>query len=295
MELLIDDKIIFEDWNPREKTIQRLATIGAVLAEYEAEGYRLTLRQLYYQLVARGVIANQQAEYDKLGTMLVKARKAGLVSWNAIEDRTRNLSGWHSETCPASAMQRTLDHYRENHWITQPYVVECWVEKEALANVVERACSSTGTPWLCCRGYMSVSEKFEAGYRRIGSTGKPFVILYLGDHDPSGLDMPRELQASLNLFSESDPNIHVIALTRDQVDDYNPPPNPAKESDVRHTGYMAEHGGECWELDALEPSVLVELIEDNINDLIDQDAWKASEKVEAANRAGLETALEGLT
>ena len=77
MELLIDDKIIFEDWNPREKTIQRLATIGAVLAEYEAEGYRLTLRQLYYQLVARGVIANQQAEYDKLGTMLVKARKAG--------------------------------------------------------------------------------------------------------------------------------------------------------------------------------------------------------------------------
>ena len=227
--------------------------------------------------------------------MLANARKAGLVSWDAIEDRTRNLSGWHAEFSPESALRRTLDHYRENHWLTQPGAVEVWVEKEALANVVERACQSTGTPWLCCRGYMSVSEKFEAGHHRIAAAGKPFTILYLGDHDPSGLDMPRELQASLELFSGTVPDLDVIALTRDQIGEHAPPPNPAKEADNRHDHYVAEHGHDCWELDALEPSILVALIEERIDGLIDHDAWLESESAETENRARLETAIDGLT
>ena len=285
----------FEKWSPHRRTRDRLDAVNAVIAEYEAQGYRLTLRQLYYQLVSRNIIANEQREYDKLGAMLANARKAGLVSWNAIEDRTRNLSGWHSETSPEAALQRTLDEYQEDHWQSQSTAVEVWVEKEALANVVERACQSTGTPWLCCRGYMSVSEKFEAGYNRIGASGKPFTVLYLGDHDPSGLDMPRELQASLDLFSEGSPDLDVIALTRDQIDEHAPPPNPAKESDVRHGHYVSEHGNDCWELDALEPSVLVALIEERIDGLIDHDAWDESESAETENRARLETALDGLT
>ena len=293
--MTISGCIEFEGWNPHGKTIDRLKAVNAVIADYEAQGYRLTLRQLYYQLVSRNLIANHQREYDKLGAMLANARKAGLVSWDAIEDRTRNLSGWHSETSPESALKRTVERYREDHWLTQPNAVEVWVEKEALANVVERACNDTGTPWLCCRGYMSVSEKFEAGYNRIAEAGKPFTILYLGDHDPSGIDMPRELQASLDLFSGSDPDLRVIALTREQIAEHDPPPNPAKDTDVRHGSYVEAHGDECWELDALEPSVLVSLIEGHIWGLIDVDAWEWSEAAQSDNRARLETALAGLT
>ena len=282
--------IAFEDWKPHRKTAALIETVNGVIDEYRRDGYRLTLRQLYYQLVARDLIPNRQAEYDKLGVTLVKARKAGLVSWDAIEDRTRNLSRFYSEDDPVDALQRTLDSYREDHWKTQPFKVEVWIEKEALANVVERACQATGTPWLCCRGYMSVSEKFEAGHYRFGDGRN--VVLYLGDHDPSGIDMPRELQASLEMFSGTDGNVlKVIALTREQVAEHDPPPNPAKETDRRHAAYVDLHGHDCWELDALEPSVLVGLIEWHIGDWIDDDLWAESEATEAENKGRLQNAI----
>jgi hypothetical protein len=114
-----------------------------------------------------------------------------------------------------------------------------------------------------------------AAKRLIGreEAGKRTTIIHLGDHDPSGIDMTRDIQDRLNLFGST---VHVqrIALNFDQVENYSPPPNPAKTTDSRYEGYLALYGEESWELDALDPRVIVGLIQDTVDDLIDADLWQ---------------------
>lgn len=257
-----------------------------IIDEYEADGYTLTLRQLYYQFVARGLIANKQTEYKRLGGIINEARLAGLVSWEAIEDRTRNLTTWVSYDDPADALERTANRYAEELWNDQPTYCEVWVEKEALAGVVERICSKHRVPFFACRGYVSQSELWRAGKRLEDiAWRRPVHIFHLGDHDPSGIDMTRDNRDRLNMFSdEADISVNRLALNMDQIEEYNPPPNPAKLTDSRIGGYISEYGYQSWELDALEPSVLDRLISANVNFIKDEDLWADSRARQEANR-----------
>lgn len=182
---------------------------NAIIEEYEAAGYDLTLRQLYYQFVARDIIPNTEKSYKNLGDVINEGRLQGLIDWDAIEDRTRNLvrsSHWDS---PYHIMENVPPAYREDLWETQRCRVEVWVEKEALAGVVAKACDKWRVPYFACRGYVSQSEMWAAGQRFIGNSTRLFlgserpqksVVLHLGDHDPSGLDMTRDLQDKLRMF-----------------------------------------------------------------------------------------------
>lgn len=262
-------RIAYENWNPRGESLWIVETANTICAEYQAQGYDLTLRQLYYQFVARGHIANNQRQYKMLGNMVDKARRAGLLDWNYIVDRTRNLMGNRTYDDPAEIIESMVEKYHLDLWENQNVRVEVWVEKEALAGVVERAALSRGVNYFSCRGYVSQSEMHAAAqrHRYWERQGQDMVILHLGDHDPSGIDMTRDIADRLSLFGAST-EVHRIALNFDQVEQYSPPPNPAKLTDSRAEGYIEKYGAESWELDALDPATLNELIVDHLDSFL---------------------------
>jgi hypothetical protein len=259
---------------------------NAIIDEYQAQGFTLTLRQLYYQFVARGLIPNKQDEYRKLGVAVNAGRMAGLIDWDAIEDRTRNLERQPSWSDPNQILRDVATQYRSNPWDSQPYQVEVWVEKEALAGVVEPACRRWRIAYFPCRGYTSQSEQWRAGKRleQYCERGQNVLVLHLGDHDPSGIDMTRDNDARLRLFAGFSDNawgrdeyggleFKRIALNMDQVRRYNPPPNPAKTTDARFRDYARKYGSQSWELDALSPTIIDELIDAEIEDIVDTVSW----------------------
>jgi hypothetical protein len=265
---------------------------NGIVEEYEKQGFDLTLRQLFYQFVSRGLIANKDSEYKRLGSILNDARLAGLVDWTAIVDRTRylrNNSHWDN---PADIIQSAASSYARDKWANQPNRIEVWIEKDALVGVIAQVCKRLDVPYFSCRGYTSASEMWVAGQRlvRYLEDGQEPVILHLGDHDPSGKDMSRDIVDRLELFTGDHVRFQRIALNMDQVDQYDPPPNPAKITDSRASAYIAEFGSESWELDALDPRVLSDLIETAVCQFIDGDRWKREERLEAKERHGLEKA-----
>jgi len=248
---------------------ERLNTINGILEEYRAEGYVLTLRQLYYQLVARDIIPNQQKQYTQLSNILKKGRMAGIVDWSVIEDRMRKPRLPYYVSGIQEAIYDTIHQYRLNRMAGQFQRIEVWVEKDALSNVLSRVTDHYHVRLMVNRGYSSLSAMYEA-YLRL-SNGD--TILYLGDHDPSGLDMVRDIEDRLWQFG-LDINVVPIALTMDQIKKFNPPPNPARVSDPRAEWYIEKFGNTSWELDALPPEELISLVEKNIEERIDKDLWE---------------------
>ena len=252
-------KECFKEFNFRGSTLAVIEQANRIIEEYQADGYDLTLRQLYYQFVARDIIANSQQEYNKLGTVVNNGRLAGLIDWDAIKDRTRAMDENYHETSPEAAIRYTSKCYALDTRRTQDVYIEAWVEKEALAGVVERACREIDVPWFACRGYVSQTAMYEAAMRCKRRKHKRIVILHMGDHDPSGVDMTRDNNDRMVMFGV-DLAVERIALNMDQIEKYKPPPNPAKLTDSRCTGYIDKYGDESWELDALDPHTLNGLI-----------------------------------
>jgi hypothetical protein len=245
-----------------------------ICTEYAAQGFDLTLRQLYYQFVSRGLIANRMSEYKRLGDIINDARLGGAMDWDYIVDRTRNLRDLPHWTSPESILNAVAAQYRTHRWARQPEAVEVWIEKDALIGVIQGVCETADVPYFSCRGYVSQSEMWSAAQRHRGyqKHGQQPIIIHLGDHDPSGIDMSRDIQDRLALFGASTEVIR-IALTMAQIDQYQPPPNPAKITDSRAEGYIEEYGTESWELDALDPATLAALITDEIDRHRDQRLW----------------------
>ena len=228
-----------------------------IIEEYRKRRFILTLRQLYYQFVARGILENSVKNYKKLGSVVNDARLAGHIDWSAIEDRTRNLKSLPSWNSPQDILDSAIYGYHLNRWKDQKNYVEVWIEKEALAGVIERICNTLDIPFFACRGYVSQSEQYNAGKRLLSiAKHRAVTVLHLGDHDPSGIDMTRDNDDRLSMFAEGGVYLRRIALNMDQVEEYNPPPNPAKTTDTRYESYINEYGEESWELDALDPDVL---------------------------------------
>lgn len=271
-------KIAYIKHNFNRTTRDRVAQAVAMLAEYASQGYRITLRQLFYRFVSRGLLPNTQKNYKKLGQTISDARMAGLIDWNAIEDRTRNLMGRPHWETPAEIMSSASHSFALDKWAKQDTRLEVWIEKEALAGVFERVCGALDVPYFCCRGYTSQSEMWAGAMRmqRYIKGGQKVIVLHFGDHDPSGIDMTRDVESRIRLFLGKDQRRFVlkrIALSMKQIRKYDPPPNPTKEADSRHASYVKKYGDKCWELDALEPSVLVAMVEKHVKAACDKVRW----------------------
>lgn len=320
-------KVKFRDIRLSASNKDRLASINGIIAEYRALGLRLTLRQLYYQLVSRDIIPNQQKEYKKLSIVLLEGRMSGIVDWDAIEDRLRVVEKPPSWNSPQDIMTAAINGYEKPRLKGQKNYIEVWVEKDALSGVLSQVTEPYHVPIMVNRGYSSVSAMYNA-YERFAAALKAkqkIVLLYLGDFDPSGLDMIRDVLdrpmemllakardyapykldrtkksdaefARLYRLYKDDERAYVgegaarimdpwratvldsfevisIALTRDQIDEYDPPPNPAKVTDPRAAKFMAEHGDSSWEVDALRPEVLNTILTEAIESRLDLDKY----------------------
>jgi hypothetical protein len=291
-------KIQYQRKNFRPDALAAIVRANQVLDSYAAQGYRLTLRQLYYQFVSRGWIANKDSEYKRLGGIVADARMAGMIDWNQIEDRGRWLRSVPHWTEPSDIIDSAARSYRIDKWTTQPYRLEVWIEKDALVGVIETVCTTNDIGYFACRGYASATAIWEAAMHRFVpylKAGQYIRILHLGDHDPSGLDMSRDIEERTLLFCASHlgsgtfgrVKLERLALNMDQIEQYAPPPNPAKLTDTRARAYIAEHGSSSWELDALEPQVINALISDAIINYRDETTWQEAVEQEQEERRSL--------
>lgn len=251
---------------------------------YDELGLKLTNREIYYQLVKENAIPNVMEVYKRLCVFLTDARYAGLIDWDAIEDRSRSAemhSEWEDvEDLIASAVAS----YRLQRWKEQEYYVEMYCEKEAGEGKLKPVSDKYHIHFGANKGYSSASMMYEMSKRLKEQlqNHKKVIILYFGDHDPSGLDMIRDIKDRLTEFLEADVDLEEhpfevvpIALNRKQITQYNCPPNPAKITDPRAKWYIEKYGKVSWELDALAPDVLIRLAESAIQQYIDLDAYNA--------------------
>jgi hypothetical protein len=247
-----------------------------ILEEYDDIGLQITLRQLYYQFVSRGLLENKLKNYKRLSSIISDGRLAGLIDWSFIEDRTRSIRRLEQFEGPGDALQKLASWYHIDFWKNQDYRPEVWIEKDALINMIEDVCNEYDIPYFSCRGYGSQSEIWRAAMRMSNhhrNGQQPFVI-HFGDHDPSGIDMTRDIQDRLNLMMSGTVEMKRVALNMDQIQEYNPPPNPAKVTDSRYENYMQLYGDDSWELDALDPQHFRDLIIEEISSITNVDIWE---------------------
>lgn len=285
-----------------------------IMEEYADDGLDLTVRQLYYYFVAHDLFPEERRwiqvggkwrrdpdgsknafpNYKWFGGIISDGRRSGDIDWDIVRDRTRFVrenAHWGS---PREILSACTNQFRADLWAAQPYSPQVWIEKDALVGVLERPCQKLDVPYMSCRGYMSDSAVWTIAQEmiKVVQVHRTPVIIHLGDHDPSGCHMSEDILARLELFGgnaiKDKIEVRRIALTMDQVDEYQPPPNYAKPTDSRTAAYIEDHDtDECWELDALEPRVMRDLVTDEIGTLIDTELWAAATKVQTDGREAL--------
>jgi hypothetical protein len=253
----------------QRKTLDLFAAVNAILGQYEGP---LTLRQVFYRLVAAQQLENTRAAYCGLSKHLVNARLAGIVDDSRIVDRVRNTLRVPCWNDLPDFLETVRQSYRREKWTRQPYALEVWCEKDAVAGVLQPVTDRYEVLLFPCRGYDSYSALKDAG-ERIRRAGRPTVVLYLGDFDPSGQDMPRDIRDRLTRDFGATFDLRVIALTREQVDEHDLPQNFAKRTDSRAAAFIARHGDIAVELDALPPNVLQALVREHLDQFFDVTAF----------------------
>ncbi len=279
-------------WSARKEDI--VSHILDIVEEYEDLGYVLTLRQLHYQLVTNNWIINHDTAYKKLGKILDDCKYAGIIDWESIEDRGRVPYIPYAVRDVEHALQDTIDQYRINRQDGQKNHIELWTEKDALSGILRRSTSKYHVQLVVNKGYTSSSAVYQA-YQRVMEAlerTQRTIILYFGDHDPSGLDMIRDIRDRLSFMIEKGKysdgirkhspnfdasiilNVVPIGLTMEQIKQYDLPYNPTKMTDTRSANYVREFGKTCWEVDALKPQVLTQIVETNIERYMKMDLYE---------------------
>lgn len=284
--------------NFRASSLAIIELADRIATDYRRRGFNLTLRQLYYQFISRDAFPNDERNYKRLGSIVNDARLAGLIDWSHIEDRGRQAHGvdWLGHEPPemATAVDSLKWHHSLDLWSGQDRRVEIWVEKQALEEVAERAARGYRCGYFACKGYVSQSEMYAAGQRlrEAIEEGQEPLILHLGDHDPSGIDMTRDIEERLSMFAGDEIEVRRLALNMPQIRALNPPPNPAKLTDSRFASYLQKYGEKSWELDAVSPEQLVSIIQAEIERVIDRDLFDEQVAEEQAGRGVYERLSE---
>ena len=282
-------RVKYEHIRFQAKTLKAIQQADTICEEYALQGFALTGRQLFYQLVSRNEVLNDPDEYKKLLENVRKGRMSGLVDWDHIVDRTRQVHIPSSYEHAGQILEESAMLFRRDPWeaSNQGIRPEVWVEKDALIDVVEQACNPYQVPCMSIRGYSSITALRDGALRlkRHMDRGLRPIVFYLGDHDPTGLQIAENIGEKLALFAGEPIKVNRIGLTLEQVRIYGPPPNTPKETDSRTRDYVAQFGNECWELDALEPRDIINLIQDHLRGCItDVDSWNQVKTEDAETR-----------
>ena len=257
------------------------ATMIDVLKEYRP----MTVRQLFYRMVSMGAIDKTENQYNNtVIRLLSQMRREKIIPFSWIADSTRWMRKPDSFSSLEEALHQTAQTYRRALWDNQDAYVEIWLEKDALAGVIYEETEQWDVPLMVTRGYPSLSFLASAA-EAIAGCGKPVFLYYLGDHDPSGVDIPRKVERDLRAFAPgADIYFRTVAVTPGQIEEWGLPTRPTKKTDSRSKNFK----GESVEVDAIGPAILRELVRDCISDHVDTDALNVLEVAEESERSILQ-------
>ena len=273
------------------RTKAEIAELCEELYEIVREFKPMTVRQIFYQAVSRGLIEKSEAEYK--GTiirLLTRMRKTGEMPFSWIADETRWVRRPTTFSSLEDALRITAETYRRSLWADTATRVEIWLEKEALAGVLYDVTHEWDVPLYVTRGYASLTYLYGAA-EAIRESDKPTWIYYFGDYDPSGMDIFRNIVETMDDRLESFPLwIERVAVTEEQIEDWDLPTRPTKRTDTRSKGF----DGESVEVDAIHPDRLRLIAQQNIREHLDTHQVEQLEAIEDAERVTLQSMALGL-
>jgi hypothetical protein len=240
----------------------------------------MTVRQVFYQATVRDIVEKSEAGYTKVQTDLVLMRRDGLLPYEWLADNTRWQRRPRTFNGVEEALQDTAKLYRKSLWADAESYVELWLEKDALSGVVLPITSLYDVPLMVARGYASLSFLHSAA-EYINEMEVPTYIYHLGDFDPSGVNAGEKIEQTLREMAP-DAEIHFerLAVTPDQIEEWDLPTRPTKTSDTRAKNF----GDISVELDAIAPADLRALVERAINEHLPQDQLKVLQAAEKSER-----------
>ncbi len=235
---------------------------------------------------------------------MVKAREQGDVPLNCLEDRSRRILGRGDIGYTSaeeflkkriSALRESYKEFRMPMWGEQPNYILVSLEKDALSRLVSEVANQYSVRTFPTRGYPSFTYvQRMSSYMRNRLKGKPTIVLYFGDFDPSGVDIERDLSERLSKYKAGDFKVLRVALTNEQIIKYDLPPMPVKSSDARSEGFLETYGNKSVELDALDPNTLKFMVAQSIASHIDLETWKKKEEEIAKLKLWIKKKLENM-
>lgn len=301
--------IKYKNYRFTESDREILAMASSVIERFEEKGYSMTVRQIYYQFLKNGWMddwwppkggksskerANSIESYNKLKKLMSRGRRAGLISWTAIEDITRQMYGTPWVESPEQALANARSKYALDLWRGQPYRPFALVEKDGQLGIIGGICNRLRIDYASCRGYTSESAIWRIGRKCAGyiMKGQTPIAFHLSDHDPSGIDMTDDIRDRLSMFAGTPITVVRLALNLDQIRKFDFPPNAVKKTDARWKKYARKYGEDCWEMDAPSPEFTAGLIEDAVAQLRDEKMWSEALAEEAADKDYLDHLIE---
>jgi len=275
----------------KDQFTKRWITDNSLVIIERYEKGMLTIRALHYQLVSIGM-TNTISHYKRVVNAMIEARWAGLVDFDTFSDHDREMIGEtkYEETILDNEIERAKENiklwmtsYYKNRWENQPYYPEVFIEKKALQGVFGSVCQRNRVTLGACKGYPSLTFLNDANNRFMEAeqNGKIPIILYFGDYDPSGEDIPRSIEENIKRLGCESIIVKRFALMEHQVIEWKLPPAPAKEGDSR----TANWGGLGQvELDAIEPKKLQRLCQDAIDEFFDHDLYRELNEIGDSER-----------
>jgi hypothetical protein len=282
-------------WQPTLQSLELLLQAREILT---ASPRPMTVRQLYYRLVAALVIPNSARSYQNLVNLLTKARKVDLLDTSKFVDRARSVTKPRGYADLSDYLDVVRESYARKPNDGQPHYVEVWTEKDALSAIIGDVIRPYGAHLVVCKGYPSYTVLVEAGQRfneeLEGRLDSEVHLLYFGDFDPSGEDIFRVISEEMFALVGVDFEITKVALTPELVVEHDLPPIPTKASDSRSFGFRHTHGDAAVELDALPPEILEELVRDAVEEWFDEAAHQEMSAKEATERAKVQRAVDAM-
>jgi len=277
----------------RGKSAESLQLIDAsirILTEIQPA----SVRAVCYRLFTEKLIPNMsKASTNKVGSLLVYAREHGLIPWEWIVDETRETERAATWSDPDSIIHTAVKQYRKDYWAMQPRRVEVWSEKGTVRGTLAPVLSKYGVTFRVMHGYGSATSIYGAAQDSVESD-KPLTVFYIGDHDPSGLQMSEiDLPDRLARYGGRAEIIRIALDARDVGSDSKLPWFPAedKAGDSRYFWFVENYGSRCWEVDALSPVALRERVGAVIEEQLDMDAWGHAVRIETVEKESMQSFL----
>lgn len=290
------------------RTKAEIEAIKGGLYEIVEEFQPMTVRQVFYQAVSRGLIDKKESEYhNAISRLLTRMRKDGDMPWQWIADTSRWMRKPQSFDNMQDMLEDSIDLYRRALWRDQSDYVEVWLEKEALSGVMYPITAQWDVPLMVTRGYPSftyLAQAAEAILHQVGAHKRPHLY-YFGDHDPSGVDIPRHVESEINRIiarrlahpGVSEESILCdakffdftrVAVNPDQIVDLDLQTRPTKGTDTRARDFE----GESVEVDAIHPETLREIAEGCITQHINDGLMQNTLQIERQERETLRQMAE---